>query len=166
MNFYSCTMRSDCLLSSGQCCPRVCQPKGNQHETWPKAVLPLYCPCGIRLVLAGGSLLSRWAKESKHLPLMSILAVWWARDSDLGGGGEGILCPAFSLPLHISGQCSSQSGETWFPAHALRNMGSPGSPENHGWTNIKILGKSISQTDEQAQLFYKGSQAEGLIDCG
>lgn len=41
--------------------------------------------------------------------------------------------------------------------HILRNVGSPGSPVSRAWTNTEILGKSISQTDAQAQLFYKGS---------
>lgn len=69
-------------------------------------------------------------------------------------GGEDITCLTFSLPLDMRGQCSFQSGETRFPARALRNVGSSGSPVNHVWTKPEILGKGISQTDVQAQLFY------------
>lgn len=144
------------------CMPAQGKPTWNMAKSSAATVLSLQHKAGLGWRISA----VQTGKRVQTSALDEYFGSWWARDSDLGGGGEGILCPTFSLPLHISGQCSSQSGEIWFPAHALRNMGSPGSPENHGWTNIKILGKSISQTDVQAQLFYKGSQVEGSIDCG
>lgn len=119
----------------------ACLPRGCPYETWPKAMLPPSRPCGIRLVLAGGSLLQRTPN------LYPSWGFWLHGERETQTsevGGEDIFCPTFNLPLHIGSQCLCQSGETWFPAQALRNVGSPGSPANHAWTDTEILGKRIT----------------------
>lgn len=80
-----------------------------ETKTKPTTLMSLYCPCNIKVALAGGSLLLRLEEEPKLQPFMEILSVWQERILNTGGGREGQPVPHLPPPGGVD-QCCCWSG--------------------------------------------------------